>query len=115
MKKILIAEDNDSNYLLTSIILKKQYEVCRAHNGTEAVALVQEWQPDIVLMDWKMPIMTGLEATMRIREFNATIPIIALTAYAFTSDRQQALEAGCNEFLTKPINVKELINVLSNF
>lgn len=115
MKKILIAEDNDSNYLLASIILKKQYEVCRAHNGAEAVTLVQEWQPDIVLMDWKMPIMTGLEATIKIRESNTTIPIIALTAYAFTSDRQQALEAGCNEFLTKPINIKELTTILSQY
>lgn len=115
MKKVLIAEDNESNYLLTSTILKGKYDVCRAINGLEAVDKIATEQPDIVLMDWKMPIMDGLEATLKIREFNTEIPIIALTAYAFDSDKQQALAAGCNDFMTKPIKIKELLSTLEKY
>lgn len=115
MKKVLIAEDNESNYLLTSTILKGKYTLDRAINGQEAVEKVISEKPDIVLMDWKMPIMDGLEATAKIREFNTTLPIIALTAYAFEADKQKALEAGCNAFITKPIKIKELLALLQEY
>ena len=104
MKKILIAEDNDSNYILMTYILKKFYQFERAKNGQEAVDMVEKGEYDLVLMDIKMPIMDGLEATKRIKETHPSLPIIALTANAFDSDRQMAFDAGCDEFLSKPIS-----------
>lgn len=104
MKKILVAEDNDSNYILMSYILKKYYEFGWAKNGQEAVEKVQNEHFDMVLMDIKMPIMDGLEATKAIREFNKEIPIVALTANAFDSDRSLAMECGCTDFLSKPVS-----------
>lgn len=82
MPVVLVAEDTDSNFLLVSLILKKGYEVLRAHNGAEAVRMCREFAPDVVLMDMKMPVMDGLEATRQIREAGSSVPIIAVTAYA---------------------------------
>jgi len=107
-KKILVAEDNDSNYALLLHMLK-DYDLMRAENGVEAVDAVRNGNFDFVLMDLKMPIMGGLEATRKIREFDTEIPIIALTANAFDSDRVSAMEAGCNAFLTKPVKKKQLL------
>ena len=104
MKKILIAEDNDSNFILMTYILKKYYQFERAKNGQEAVEMAEKNTYDIVLMDIKMPIMDGLEATKAIKEKFPDLPIVALTANAFDSDRQLALEAGCNDFLSKPVS-----------
>ena len=104
MKKILIAEDNDSNYILMTYILKKYYQFERAKNGQEAVEMAEKGGYDIVLMDIKMPIMDGLEATKAIKEKFPDLPIVALTANAFDSDRQLALEAGCNDFISKPVS-----------
>ncbi len=104
MKKILVAEDNDSNYILMSYILKKYYEFDRAKNGQEAVDKVAAGHYDLVLMDIKMPIMDGVEATAKIRETNKEVPIVAVTANAFDSDRTAAMEAGCNDFLSKPVS-----------
>ena len=112
-KSILVAEDNDSNYLLLSTILKKEYLLTRAVNGAEAVRLYHEIKPDLILMDIKMPVMTGLEATADIRKADKKIPIIALTAYAFGSDRDEAINAGCDRVMTKPINIKEIKDMLS--
>ncbi|MCR5470571.1 MAG: response regulator [Prevotella sp.] len=109
MKKILVAEDNDSNYILMSYILRKYYAYDRAKNGQEAVEKVKSGDFDMVLMDIKMPVMDGLEATTAIREFNQEIPIVALTANAFDSDRELAQEAGCNEFMAKPVNSDECL------
>ena len=104
MKKILVAEDNDSNFILMTYILKKYYQFERAKNGQEAVDMVEKGEYDLVLMDIKMPIMDGLEATKKIKETHPSLPIIALTANAFDSDRQSAFDAGCDEFLSKPIS-----------
>ena len=112
MKRILIAEDNDSNYMLMSYILKAHYEFFRAKNGQEAVQKALEEQPDLVLMDIKMPIMDGLEATRQIKEQKPDMPIIALTANAFDTDREKALDAGCNDFLSKPINAEKCIKTI---
>ena len=104
MKKILIAEDNDSNFILMTYILKKYYQYERAKNGLEAVEMVEKGEYDLVLMDIKMPVMGGLEATKKIKEIRPELPIIAVTANAFDSDRQAAFDAGCDDFLSKPIS-----------
>ena len=104
MKKILIAEYNDSNYILMTYILKKFYQFDRAKNGQEAVELAEKGGYDIVLMDIKMPIMDGLEATRAIKKSHPELPVVALTANAFDSDRQLAMEAGCDDFLSKPVS-----------
>lgn len=110
--RVLIAEDNDSNFSLVQHILFK-YKLTRVKNGVEAIEKVRNEQYDIILMDMKMPVMGGLEAIRKIREFNTKIPIIALTAYAFDSDRASALEAGCNAFLTKPLSKSQLLGLFS--
>ncbi|MEG1954548.1 MAG: response regulator [Mucinivorans sp.] len=108
---ILVAEDNDSNYLLLKTILKDN-NLTRAINGAEAVEKAKTQTFDIIFMDMKMPVMNGLEATALIRQFTTT-PIVALTANAFNADRDEALAAGCNHFMTKPVNVDELMELLS--
>ena len=110
--KILIAEDNDSNYLLVRHILK-DYNLTRALDGADAVWKARNESFDLILMDMKMPVMGGLEATRRIREFNAKVPIIALTANAFDSDKSSAIEAGCNAFLARPLSKRQLLEIFS--
>ena len=115
MKKILIAEDNDSNFVLMSYILKKHYQFERAKNGQEAVEMVDKNQYDIVLMDIKMPVMNGLEATKAIKEKHPDLPILALTANAFDSDRQLAMDAGCDDFLSKPVSSEECLETIKRY
>ena len=112
MKKILVAEDNDSNFILMSYILKKYYQYDRAKNGQEAVEMVDKEKYDIVLMDIKMPVMDGLEATKAIKEKQPDLPIVALTANAFDSERQLAFEAGCVDFLSKPVSSDLCLNTI---
>ena len=111
---ILIAEDNDSNYLLIKKLLKDN-QLTRAITGVEAIEKIKAQTFDIVFMDIRMPVMNGLEATSLIREFNQTTPIIALTANAFDSDRENALAAGCNHFMTKPVKKRELMDLLFRY
>lgn len=109
---ILVAEDTDSNFDLLNAILGKTYHLVRARDGIEAVRLYEEVNPGLILMDIKMPNLSGLEATQIIRELSADIPIIAQSAYAYEQDRLAAKEAGCNDFLAKPISqtkLKEMI------
>ncbi|MCI6118775.1 MAG: response regulator [Prevotella sp.] len=115
MKKILIAEDNDSNYILMSYLLKKHYEISRAVNGRDAVEKVEEGAYDLVLMDIKMPEMDGLEATSIIKSKFPSLPIIALTANAFSSDREKAFEAGCSDFLSKPVNSDLCLETIAKY
>ena len=115
MKRILVAEDNDSNYMLMTYILRKHYEFFRAKNGKEAVEMVESEKPDMVLMDMKMPLMDGLKATRQIRVSYPDLPIVALTANAFDSDRQRALEAGCNDFVTKPVSAPVCLEVIAKY
>lgn len=111
-KTILVAEDTDSNYILTKAILGRLYHLERAKDGMEAVTMFEELHPDLILMDMKMPNLGGLDATRIIRELSPEVPIIALTAYAYEHDKQAAFDAGCNDFLTKPYTqevLKEMI------
>lgn len=110
--KVLVAEDTDSNYLLVYTLLKREYDVKRACNGFEAIEMYKSYRPDIILMDMKMPGMDGFTATQQIREQDKEIPIIAVTAFAFDQDRQKAIQAGCNDYMSKPISrdlLKEMI------
>ena len=115
MKRILVAEDNDSNYMLMTYILKKNYEFFRACNGKEAVELAKTEKPDLVLMDIKMPIMNGMDATRLIKAEQPELPVIALTANAFDSDRQMAFEAGCDDFLSKPVSAEKCLQVIAKY
>lgn len=101
---ILIAEDTDNNYDLLNVILRSSYNLVRARDGMEAVYLFEHAKPDLILMDIKMPNLDGIEATRIIRELSPTIPIIMQSAYAYENDRQMSFEAGCNDFLAKPLS-----------
>lgn len=116
---ILLAEDNLVNRMVAVRLLNKAgHKVCVAENGRTALTLWQSYQPDVILMDVQMPIMDGLEATQLIRAQEqrlqvARTPIIALTANAMLSDREQCLQAGMDDFLAKPFNIQDLLQVLS--
>lgn len=117
VRNILIAEDEESNYLYLEALLEKyDFNLQHVENGKEAVEIMQNNNSiDLILMDFNMPVMNGIEATKEIRKFNLDVPIIALTAYAMAEDKQKAIDAGCNEYLSKPIkkdNLLELINKL---
>jgi two-component system, cell cycle response regulator DivK len=107
MKIILVIEDNENNrYLIGFILRKNGYEVIEARTGEEGVELAIKEKSDLILMDIQLPGIDGLETTRRIRESKADgeIPIIALTSYTMTGDREKALKAGCTGYIEKPIN-----------
>jgi CheY-like chemotaxis protein len=106
-KKILVVEDNLDNRCILVYRLKRigEFEVIEATNGAEAIDAVERLRPDLIFMDLKMPVMDGWEATRRIRQLDTgkRIPIIALTAQAMSGDEQRAIDAGCDDYLAKPI------------
>ncbi len=102
---LLIAEDVLENYLLLQAILKKQYRLIHASNGLEAVDLYKVYAPDLVLMDIKMPVMDGFQATMEIRKLSADIPILALTAFAFEKEKEKAKHYRFTDYLVKPVDI----------
>lgn len=108
MHTILVAEDIDSNFALVNILLRKDFIIVRAFNGVEAVRLFQEIHPSLILMDIQMPEMNGLDATRIIRNFDVNIPIVALTAFAFNSDRIDFMEAGGSDYVVKPLDPMKL-------
>ncbi|MEP6757296.1 MAG: response regulator [Chthonomonadales bacterium] len=112
MSKILLVEDNEMNRdMLSRRLARKGYEVLIAMDGEQGIAVATSELPDIVLMDMSLPLMDGWEATKRLKANPETshIPIIALTAHAMSSDRTKALEAGCNDYDTKPIEMDRLL------
>jgi CheY-like chemotaxis protein/nitrogen-specific signal transduction histidine kinase len=115
MKKILVAEDEDSNYELVKIVLQKRYKLLRAHNGIEAVMMNEDEHPDMILMDIRMPEMNGLDATRIIKEVNSDTPVVALSAYAFEENIREAKAAGCDEFMAKPFKVENLIEMVRKY
>ena len=110
---LLIAEDEESNYLLLKTILHKYCNLIRAKTGLEALALFKENEVDLILMDIKMPVMDGYEATAEIRKVSASVPIIAVTAYAFAQDEQRIINSGFDAYTAKPINGKILKDKIS--
>jgi PAS domain S-box-containing protein len=116
-KKILVVEDNDANYMIFNAYLKETgLELLWAKTGEEAVEYCKKNNSiDLILMDIKLPGMDGYEATKRIRAIGKKIPIIAQTAYAMDSDRQRSVDAGCDNFISKPILKDKLYNMLSNY
>ena len=114
-QKILVAEDEDSNYELVKIVLQKRYKLLRAHNGIEAVTINEDEHPDLVLMDIRMPEMNGLDATRIIKEVSPSTPVIALSAYAFEENIRDAKDAGCDEFMAKPFKVEALIEMVKKY
>lgn len=105
---ILIAEDNESNYMLFKSILQKDYELVHAWDGEEAVELHQKFHPHVVIMDINMPKMDGYEATREIRKVSKTVPIIAVTAYSFASDKEKIMQNGFNGYMSKPVDIQRL-------
>lgn len=115
IKKILVAEDVESNFILLKNLIGREYTLLWAKDGVEAIEMYKQYQPDLILMDVKIPRMDGLEATHIIRSYSKEIPIIALTAYAFEADKELALEMGCNDFVTKPISERTLRKALDKY
>ena len=105
---ILIAEDVYENYFLLETLFGKQYQLYHALNGQEAIDMFETYHPDLILMDIKMPVMDGFEATRRIRTLSKTIPIIALTAFAFEREKEIAKQCEFTDYVVKPIDIKEL-------
>ena len=112
---ILVAEDMDCNYELVKAILEERYSVLRANDGIDVVTKYESSKPDLILMDVRMPGLDGLSAAGIIRELNPTIPIIATTAFAFETDREMALAAGCNEYMSKPLEAEKLKTMVERY
>jgi two-component system cell cycle response regulator DivK len=112
MPKILLVEDNEMNRdMLSRRLQRRGYEVVIAVDGQEGVALAQAEAPDLILMDMSLPVMDGWEATRQLKAASETIaiPVIALTAHAMSGDREKAMEAGCDDYDAKPIDLPRLL------
>ena len=112
MAKILLVEDNEMNRdMLSRRLTRRGYEISMAVDGRQGVEMARAGSYDLVLMDMSLPEIDGWEATRQLRSFpeTATLPIIALTAHAMAGDRERALEAGCNDYDTKPIELERLL------
>lgn len=112
MKTILIVEDIDLNIDLLSQLLEDEYALIIAKDGAQGVALAEEKQPDLVIMDIALPIMDGYEATRRIRAKFPSMPIVGLSSHAMSGDAERAMTAGCTDYLTKPIDEDQLLKTL---
>jgi len=118
VKRILVIEDNETNMYLISFILKKNnYEVIEARSGEEGIEFAFKESPHLIIMDIQLPGIDGLETTRRIREseIDGGIPIIVLTSYAMTGDRERALQAGCNGYIEKPINPDTIMSEIERY
>jgi len=112
MRRILLVEDNEMNRdMLSRRLQRRGYEVIIAVDGQQGVSMAQSQSPDVILMDMSLPVMDGWEATRILKSSPATkdLPIIALTAHAMSTDRDKALEAGCDDYDTKPIELTRLL------
>lgn len=118
MKRVLVVEDNKDNMILISDVLRSlDYQVIVAKDGIEGVKLAHSEKPDLILMDLSLPRVDGWTATRMIKDDPglAETPIIAVTAHAMNGDRERALEAGCSDYVSKPINIRDLIIKLRQY
>jgi hypothetical protein len=117
MKTLLIVEDEESNFMLLINILKnKNFRMLHAKNGKEAVEVcTSDPSIDLVLMDIKMPVMNGYEATRHIKYQRPNLPVIAQTAYALNGDKEMTLSAGCDDYISKPIKRQELLLLIDKY
>ena len=115
MKTILLVEDTELNIDLMTQLLEDDYRLIVARDGAQAVEMAVQQNPDLILMDISLPIMDGYEATRRIRETHKSMPIIGLSAHAMSGHEQSAREAGCNDYLTKPLNDDLLLDTLKKY
>ena len=116
--KVLLVEDNELNRdMLSRRLKRKGYDVVVAVDGQEGLDKVRSEAPDLVLMDMSLPVLDGWEATRRLKADESTrgIPVIALTAHAMSDDRAKALEAGCDEYDTKPVELRRLLRKMEAF
>jgi CheY-like chemotaxis protein len=116
MAKILLVEDNELNRdMLSRRLSRRGYQVLEATDGEAALALAASERPDLILMDMSLPVLDGWEATRRLKATPATrpIPVIALTAHAMVADRERSLEAGCDDFDTKPVEIERLLGKIA--
>jgi len=117
-KRILVVEDNpDNRILITDVLMSMKYEALVAVDGEQGVAMAQEEIPDLIFLDLSLPKLDGWAAAKQIKT-NPTlahIPIVALTAHAMVGDREKALEAGCDDYISKPIHLPELSSKLAHF
>ncbi|MBI9032545.1 response regulator [bacterium] len=113
-KLILVAEDQPDNFTLVQAYISRHYDIIHAENGAEAIEVIKHEADriDAILMDIKMPLIDGIEATSEIRKLDYKKPIIALTAYAYPEEKIIALNAGCDYYLTKPISQDTLLETL---
>jgi two-component system cell cycle response regulator DivK len=112
MAKVLLVEDNEMNRdMLSRRLIRRGYEVVFAVDGQQGVDMARSEKPDIILMDMSLPVMDGWEATKRVKSDGATrgVPVIGLTAHAMSGDREKAIEAGCDDYDTKPVELDRLI------
>ena len=115
MKTILILEDTELNIDLITQLLEDDYNLLVARDGAQGVDMALEHTPDLILMDISLPIMDGYEATRKIRETLKSTPIIGLSAHAMDGHEQKAKDAGCNDYLTKPVNDDLLFKMLKKY
>jgi len=112
MAKVLLVEDNEMNRdMLSRRLVRRGFEVVFAVDGQQGVDLAKSELPDIILMDLSLPVIDGWEATRRVKADEATkgVPVIGLTAHAMSGDREKAMEAGCDDYDTKPVELERLI------
>ena len=117
MSKILLVEDNEMNRdMLSRRLERKEFEVVIAIDGQAGINMAASEAPDLILMDLSLPVIDGWEATRQIKANPTTqsIPVIALTAHAMAGDEQKALEAGCDDYDTKPVNFNRLLGKINN-
>ena len=112
MAKILLVEDNEMNRdMLSRRLIRRGFQVVFAIDGQQGIDLARSERPDVILMDMSLPVIDGWEATRRVKADDATrsVPVIGLTAHAMAGDREKAIEAGCDDYDTKPVELDRLI------